>query len=186
MTQTTPDDTKRSTSRRSKDTDLFGGASSTSGISSDTDTSEAHSSGKLTVQKNKGGRPKGRPTYNQDIADRICEELRKGKTLRAVCRLPGMPDEALVRQWANDEALGFYSQYAQAREIGYHVMADELIDICDGTDDPDSKPDRDRLRVDTRKWLLSKALPKTYGDKIQNEHTGANGGPINISWSDPE
>jgi len=25
---------------------------------------------------------------------------------------------------------------------------------------------RDRLRVDTRKWLLSKALPKIYGDKL--------------------
>jgi hypothetical protein len=25
---------------------------------------------------------------------------------------------------------------------------------------------RSRLRVDTRKWLLSKALPKIYGDKL--------------------
>jgi hypothetical protein len=25
---------------------------------------------------------------------------------------------------------------------------------------------RDRLRTDSRKWLLSKALPKVYGDKL--------------------
>jgi len=30
---------------------------------------------------------------------------------------------------------------------------------------------RSRLRVDTRKWLLSKALPKIYGDKIEATHT---------------
>jgi hypothetical protein len=32
--------------------------------------------------------------------------------------------------------------------------------------------------VDTRKWLLSKMLPKVYGDKLQAELTGANGGPV--------
>ena len=26
---------------------------------------------------------------------------------------------------------------------------------------------RARLRVDTRKWILSKMLPKVYGDKFQ-------------------
>jgi hypothetical protein len=41
-----------------------------------------------------------------------------------------------------------------------------------------------RLRVDTQKWLLSKALPKIYGDKVLNEHTGANGGPIQTAAVD--
>jgi hypothetical protein len=35
-----------------------------------------------------------------------------------------------------------------------------------------------RLQVDTRKWLLSKALPKIYGDKLTAEVTGKDGGPI--------
>jgi hypothetical protein len=42
-------------------------------------------------------------------------------------------------------------------------MADDLIDIADEQGDPN----RNRLRVDTRKWLLSKALPKIYGDRLQ-------------------
>jgi hypothetical protein len=37
--------------------------------------------------------------------------------------------------------------------------------------------------VDTRKWLLSKALPKVYGDKIA--HTGPDGGPLAITWLSP-
>jgi hypothetical protein len=32
---------------------------------------------------------------------------------------------------------------------------------------------RSRLRVDTRKWLLAKLLPKVYGEKL--EHAGAIG-----------
>ena len=32
---------------------------------------------------------------------------------------------------------------------------------------------RARLRVDTRKWMLSKMLPKLYGDKLDVAHSGA-------------
>jgi hypothetical protein len=35
---------------------------------------------------------------------------------------------------------------------------------------------RSRLRVDARKWLLSKLLPKQYGDRV--EVTGKDGGPL--------
>jgi hypothetical protein len=42
-------------------------------------------------------------------------------------------------------------------------MADQLVEIADNTGiDANDK----RIRVDTRKWLLSKALPKIYGDKF--------------------
>jgi len=42
-------------------------------------------------------------------------------------------------------------------------MADQLVEIADDTGiDANDK----RIRVDTRKWLLSKALPKIYGDKL--------------------
>ena len=40
---------------------------------------------------------------------------------------------------------------------------------------------RNRLRIDTRKWILSKMLPKVYGDKLIQEVTGANGGPIALA-----
>lgn len=76
-------------------------------------------------------------------------------------------------------------------------MADETLEICDdGSNDwlerqgEDEKRtyvlngehvQRSRLRVDTRKWLLSKALPKIYGDKITTEHSGPDGGPIEVS-----
>jgi hypothetical protein len=35
-----------------------------------------------------------------------------------------------------------------------------------------------RLQIDARKWILAKALPKIYGDKLTAEVTGKDGGPI--------
>jgi len=66
-------------------------------------------------------------------------------------------------------------------------MADEVMEIADdGTNDwiESNDPDnpgyrfngehyqRSRLRVDTRKWMLAKALPKIYGDKTQVDVQG--------------
>lgn len=145
--------------------------------------------------------PLGRPTlYTQDLGDLICRGLADGKTLREVCRADGMPSESTVRGWAlkdDDARPGFFTQYARAREIGYHGMFDEVLEIADdGVNDwmlrqGDDKEklyvlngehvQRSRLRVDTRKWALSKALPKIYGDRVLNEVTGKDGGPIRFA-----
>ena len=47
---------------------------------------------------------------------------------------------------------------------------------------------RSRVRIDTRKWLLSKMLPKVYGDKAEVAVTGADRGPVQsvtVSVTDP-
>lgn len=40
-----------------------------------------------------------------------------------------------------------------------------------------------RLQVDARKWILAKALPKIYVDKVTAELTGKDGGPIEASFT---
>lgn len=130
----------------------------------------------------------GRQTlYSEEIAARICKELADGKSLRDICRADDLPHESTVRLWARDDHEGFADRYLKAREIGYHAMFDEMLEIAD-----DSARDRivdgegvervnievinrSRLRVDTRKWMLSKALPKIYGDRITQEITGKDG-----------
>jgi hypothetical protein len=44
---------------------------------------------------------------------------------------------------------------------------------------------RSRVRIDTRKWLLSKMLPKVYGDKSEVAGTGPNGGPCGPTAGHP-
>lgn len=121
---------------------------------------------------------RGRPTkYTPEIGDAICARLLSGETLRRICSDDDMPAESTVRGWALDNQGGFSAQYARSREIGYLAMADDVLEIADdrGGDyvlrDGATMMDSDavaraRLRVDTRKWLLSKALPKVYGDKL--------------------
>ena len=70
-------------------------------------------------------------------------------------------------------------RYARAKDLWLSFLAEETLDISDSregdviVDEATGKPivnhnviQRDRLRVDTRKWLLSKLVPKKYGDKI--------------------
>jgi hypothetical protein len=38
--------------------------------------------------------------------------------------------------------------------------------------------DRSRLMMDARKWLASKLAPKKYGDKVEAQLSGPDGGPI--------
>ena len=116
--------------------------------------------------------------YGNDIRQTILHRLSEGETLRAICRTDGFPDISTVLWWVReDRPDGFAQQYARARELGYQVMADELIDEArnprrgmkkvtkpDGVEiEEKDAVDRSRLHVDTLKWLLSKALPKIYG-----------------------
>lgn len=141
----------------------------------------------------------GRPSkYSQQIADQICNRLAAGESLRGICRDDELPDAGTVFRWLScqDEAFAtFREQYARAREIQADALVDEILEISDdGTNDWMERQDEDgensgwringehiqrsRLRVDSRKWFASKVLPKKYGDKVQQEISGPNGGPV--------
>ena len=122
---------------------------------------------------------RGRPThYCVEVAERICALLAEGQTLNAARKIlakevPNFPARPTLLAWANDPAHPFSEMYARARMIGYQIMADDLIDIADalgtsrkGARDP-SIVQRDRLRVETRKWVMAKALPRIYGDRSE-------------------
>lgn len=129
--------------------------------------------------------------YSEEIAVRICSELADGKCLKEICLAEDMPDKSTVYRWiaAHDK---FRDLYAHAREDQADTLADEIIHISDNTQigiktrtgkdgleitEGDMIEHR-RLQVDARKWVAAKLKPKKYGDKLTNEHTGANGGPV--------
>ncbi len=118
-------------------------------------------------------------TYTQEIANAICEQLAEGKSLKAICKQEGMPSESNVRLWAKDDREGFAAKYTRARELGYERLADEILEISDDSSGDvrvledgrevvdNERVARSRLRVDSRKWMLSKMLPKVYGEKLE-------------------
>lgn len=115
-------------------------------------------------------------TFTQEKADEICELLKQGKSLRKACEETDTKAPTVLG-WVEAHS-SFGEQYAKARAIGYQLLADEILQISDYstsdtyTDDNGNERTntevvaRSRLRVDTRKWMLSKMLPKIYGDKI--------------------
>jgi hypothetical protein len=129
----------------------------------------------------KARRPPGRPTtYSQKRADALCAELAMGRSLRSVCESKSMPSVKTVFTWMRKHE-EFLQQYARAKEESADAMADEVLDIADdGHNDwmirrfgnqeawveNGEAVNRSKLRVDTRKWLMSKMKPKKYGDKL--------------------
>lgn len=121
-------------------------------------------------------KPVGRPSlYSQELADKICAELAEGVSLRGVCMKDDMPSLPTIFSWmrTNEE---FLKQYARAKQESADAMAEEIIDITDDALE-DAKNGSEhkginavvqahRLKVDTRKWLMSKMKPKKYGEKV--------------------
>lgn len=125
---------------------------------------------------------RGRPlTYTRLVADAICARLAEGESLRAICADAGMPPASTVRGWVVDDVQGFAAHYARARDIGLDTIAEEIIEIADTTEtgtktvskatglettEGDMIEHR-RLKVEARKWYLSKLAPKRYGEKLE-------------------
>ncbi|MEY5061827.1 MAG: hypothetical protein RIS45_1748 [Planctomycetota bacterium] len=123
-------------------------------------------------------KPGGRPTiFSEELADTICERLALGESLRAICRDDDMPAMSAVFRWlAADQS--FREQYAHAREAQADALADDILDIADTAEETNEAVRKAQLRIESRKWIASKLKPKKYNDRVINEVTGADGGPI--------
>lgn len=105
----------------------------------------------------------------------ICQELATssrglGNILKAGINGMKLPEYSTIMQWMiDDKALS--DMYARAKEDQGDFMADEMLDIADATAEDNVAVQRNRLRVDTRKWLAAKLKPKKYGEKIDVNQT---------------
>jgi|HubBroStandDraft_2_1064218.scaffolds.fasta_scaffold911343_2 hypothetical protein len=119
---------------------------------------------KKTNPKNKGGRPSDYTTEKADLICKIISTTTWG--LPKICSyfksVYDIPCESVVREWRlNHEE--FATKYARAKLAQADILAEECLDISDNSTPEDYNVNR--LRIDTRKWLASKLLPRQYGDK---------------------
>lgn len=118
-----------------------------------------------------------------DIILSILEEVAKGNPLNKVCENYGHTYSSVY--WAITSNEEYSKLYARAKELRAHILAEEIIAISDDNSGDviihtltgeriENKEfvNRSRLKVDARKWAVSKMLPKVYGDKIDVEHSG--------------
>jgi len=123
------------------------------------------------------GRPSG---YLVEVADDICSLLAKGESLNSICKKEGFPSRNTVYRWLRENA-EFRDNYARASDDRAESIFEEILDIADGAEEETASIAKARLQIDARKWILSRMNPKKFSDKQSIEHTGPNGGDINVT-----
>lgn len=116
--------------------------------------------------------------FSEEVFQRILEQLALGMPLAKLLKQPGMPVYSSVMKWLSEDA-ALSDRYARAKEESADVLADEIMEIADeevASDDnghmDSAAVNRQRLRVDARKWVAAKLKPKKYGDKVTQDHQG--------------
>lgn len=114
----------------------------------------------------------------ETIVKNIFYRMTLGQSVNVILRSEDMPDRQTFYNWL-DEDKSLFDRYARAKIIRAHYIFDEILEIADNTDEDtlinnkgqqyENKEwvNRSRLKVDARKWELSKMLPKEFGDKME-------------------
>lgn len=112
----------------------------------------------------------------EDTFNDILYEIEQGNSLISILRRKDFPSTATFYQWLEaDEDKA--KRYVRACEIRADVIFEDIIDIADHSDE-DHTPftganvvQRDRLKIDARKWIVAKLHPKKYSDRVYQDIT---------------
>ncbi len=134
--------------------------------------------------------PAGRPTiFTPELSAVILQRVADGESIRSICRDDAMPSLSAFFRWIVEKP-EFKEQYDAATDVRAETIFEEALEIADTiligekvktSDDGENTKtetqtgdmvDRARLKVDTRKWFLSKLKPKRFGDKLDLNHSG--------------
>jgi len=120
--------------------------------------------------------------YSPELADRVCELMIEDVSLRKICKMSGMPSRRVIFNWLKENE-EFRGKYEIARLMQVEYWAHEIIEIADDTSGDfiinehgervvdHENINRARLKVDARKWLMSKLHPHRYGDRVTADVT---------------
>lgn len=124
--------------------------------------------------------------YSEDeidsIFNKIILEMISGRSLKSILKDENMPVMNTFLKWIEEDEIKM-NHYARACKIRADFLFEEIIEIAD-EDSGDIKYNalgeevlngefvqRSRLKVDARKWVVSKMNPKKYGEKLDIDHT---------------
>lgn len=112
-----------------------------------------------------------------EIFEKVCERVEQGESLRKIFASNDSPMSNTLFYRLIGENSDLNERYARAKQIYADSLFEEILDISDHSEE-DHTPftgsnviQRDRLKIDARKWILSKLEPKKYGDKLDVDHT---------------
>ena len=111
------------------------------------------------------------------IFSEILTDIENGLSLRGSLKNENRPNSETFYKWL-DSSEDKAKRYARAAEKRADAIFEEILEISNHTEE-DHTPftgsnviQRDRLKIDARKWMLAKMNPKKYGDTVKTEHSG--------------
>jgi len=121
--------------------------------------------------------PKGHVYKTMELMVEICFAIANGASSYKLCDQPRMPTMPTLYGWLAVDPV-FRKMWDEAMQLRAEKLVEEILEIADDSSDDVDYTDehgvqhingeniaRSKLKVDTRKWLASKLLPKKYGDK---------------------
>ncbi len=117
--------------------------------------------------------------YSTDLAERICERIADGESIREIIKAGGCPSYTTLCAWLRERP-EFAEMYALAKanqaEFGaaeIRELADQLpeyVTITTGEDRTETRVDTgwvqwQKNRIEARKWIAAKLLPRVYGER---------------------
>lgn len=148
------------------------------------------------AKKQKQPKPNGRPTkYTDQVAAEINAAVSTCTAgLAAICaNNSAFPEARTVYRWLATNPK-FCQMYESAKEQQVLLLGEEMLEIADETARDTIETEqgeransewiaRSRLRVDTRKWLMSKLAPRKYGDRSEVALSG-NVGSVHLTLAE--
>lgn len=132
----------------------------------------------IIKKKHPGGRPS---KYSKELGEAICRKVATSSDgLKKLCKnIDWFPCHDTIMEWRFVHS-EFSDQYKKAKIQQADVLAEDILDIADDSTWDEIETEhgikmnseyvaRSRLRVEARKWHLSKLLPKVYGERVQND-----------------
>ena len=101
--------------------------------------------------------------HKEQIIKDILSDISNGMSLVKSCKKSKIKRSTFY-EWGVHES----DNYARACEERAMIIFEDALEISDNEQGDVS---RDKLKIDTRKWFLSKMIPSKYGDKQYIDHT---------------
>jgi hypothetical protein len=101
----------------------------------------------------------GNRTFDDSLRGELLERLAAGEFLSSIARDERMPDVSTIKRWAAGSD-SFAEEIRIARETGFEVEAERLVEFVENCDDPQKA----RAVSEARRWRIGK-LSQVFRDR---------------------
>ena len=113
---------------------------------------------------------------------KVCDLIGEGLSVVTACKEVDLSPRTFWANLAKSDDL--MRNYTRAREARADSRAESIDELVQATLNGEVDPNAARVALDARKWLAARESPKRYGDKVHQEITGANAGPLVVRWEE--